>query len=80
MNSLFGDISEQLFQEPELPKTEEWNNLMKLEKEKQVTGIYISGHPLDDYELEMKSFGSKQEIKLGQSAATQMELTIRARL
>jgi DNA polymerase-3 subunit alpha len=27
-----------------------------LEKEKEVTGIYISGHPLDDYELELVNF------------------------
>ena len=26
----------------------------KLAKEKEVVGIYISGHPLDDYKYEMK--------------------------
>jgi DNA polymerase III alpha subunit len=26
----------------------------KLAKEKEVVGIYISGHPLDDYKFEMK--------------------------
>jgi DNA polymerase-3 subunit alpha len=28
----------------------------KLQKEKEVTGIYISGHPLDDFELEIKNY------------------------
>jgi DNA polymerase-3 subunit alpha len=28
----------------------------KLAKEKEVVGIYISGHPLDDYKFEMKYF------------------------
>jgi DNA polymerase-3 subunit alpha len=35
---------------------EEWPTLTKLSKEKEVVGIYISGHPLDDFGLELKSF------------------------
>jgi DNA polymerase-3 subunit alpha len=35
---------------------DEWDKMIKLEKEKEVTGIYISGHPLDDYKLELKNF------------------------
>jgi DNA polymerase-3 subunit alpha len=33
----------------------------KLAKEKEVVGIYISGHPLDDYKFEMKYFVTKLE-------------------
>ncbi len=55
-NSLFGDISEQILVVPEIPKAEEWNYVQKLEKEKEVTGIYVSGHPLDQYELEINHF------------------------
>ena len=28
----------------------------KLSREKEVVGIYISGHPLDDFKIEMKNF------------------------
>ena len=35
---------------------EPWNTLHMLNKEKEVVGFYISGHPLDDYKLEMDSF------------------------
>lgn len=42
--------------EPQLPHCEEWSTLKKLNAEKDVVGIFISGHPLDDFKLEMKSF------------------------
>tara|TARA_B100002052_G_C15845591_1_gene582352 strand:- start:85 stop:1707 length:1623 start_codon:yes stop_codon:yes gene_type:complete len=46
--------------EPVLSATEQWGRLEKLNKEKTVLGIYISGHPLDDYFLEVKHFCSHQ--------------------
>ncbi len=55
-NSLFGDLSEMFLSEPVIPEAEPWNSLEKLEREKEVTGIYISGHPLDDYQLEISNF------------------------
>lgn len=54
--SLFGEASEVQIPEPELPPCEEWSTMIKLAKEKDVVGIYISGHPLDDYKFEMKYF------------------------
>ncbi|MCB0706539.1 MAG: DNA polymerase III subunit alpha [Saprospiraceae bacterium] len=55
-NSLFGASDEVLLPEPEVPKSPEWSLLEKLTREKAVTGIYISGHPLDDYSLEIENF------------------------
>ena len=55
-NSLFGDISDSLITIPEFPRYEKWNNITKLAKEKEVAGIYISGHPLDDYMFEIDNF------------------------
>jgi|694.fasta_scaffold47457_2 DNA polymerase-3 subunit alpha len=54
--SLFGDASEIQIAEPVVPPCEEWSTMEKLAKEKEVVGIYISGHPLDDYRYEMKYF------------------------
>ncbi|MGH2664545.1 DNA polymerase III subunit alpha [Flavobacterium sp.] len=54
--SLFGDASEVQIAEPVVPPCEEWSTMEKLAKEKEVVGIYISGHPLDDYKFEMKYF------------------------
>ena len=54
--SLFGEASEVQIAEPIVPPCEEWSTMEKLAKEKEVVGIYISGHPLDDYRFEMKYF------------------------
>ncbi len=54
--SLFGDNDEQLFQEPKIPTSEPWIKTLKLEKEKEVSGIYISGHPLDDFRMELENY------------------------
>ena len=54
--SLFGETSEVQFEEPKFPECEPWGMMEKLAKEKEVVGIYISGHPLDDYKLEMTNF------------------------
>ncbi|MCP3930331.1 MAG: DNA polymerase III subunit alpha [Bacteroidetes bacterium] len=54
--SLFGATDEVLIPEPKIPECPSWSLIEKLNKEKDVTGIYISGHPLDDYKLEVENF------------------------
>ena len=54
--SLFGEASEVQFEEPEIPPCEPWNVMEKLSKEKEMIGIYISGHPLDDFKTEIQYF------------------------
>ncbi len=56
VNSLFGDSEDIMIPEPPMPKAEPWSLIDKLTKEKEVTGIYISGHPLDDYQMEVENF------------------------
>ena len=42
---------------PEIPAdAKQWSLIEKLTREKEVTGIYISGHPLDDYKMEVDNF------------------------
>jgi DNA polymerase III subunit alpha len=41
---------------PEIPFREEWPSLVKLNKEKELIGVYLSSHPLDIYSLEIKHF------------------------
>lgn len=55
-NSLFGELNDSMITIPSFPRYEPWTNVEKLEKEKEVAGIYISGHPLDDYAFEMDTF------------------------
>jgi DNA polymerase-3 subunit alpha len=54
--SLFANSADLKVMSPEVPKTEPWPAIEKLSKEKDVIGIYISGHPLDDFKVEMQSF------------------------
>lgn len=54
MLSLFGGMEETLASKPEPPDIEEFNLLDKLEREKEIVSLYVSGHPLDDYELEYR--------------------------
>ena len=56
--SLFGEASDVQIPEPEVPPCEEWGTMEKLAREKEVVGIYISGHPLDDFKIEMNTFCS----------------------
>jgi len=54
--SLFGETSEVQIPEPEVPPCEDWGTMKKLNFEKEVVGVYISGHPLDDFQVEMDTF------------------------
>ncbi len=54
MNSLFGDDFSMQIARPDIPITQPWTDLEKLNKERDLIGIYLSSHPLDDYELILK--------------------------
>jgi DNA polymerase-3 subunit alpha len=42
--------------EPGVPPCDEWGTMKKLKLEKEVVGVYISGHPLDDFKTEVDTF------------------------
>jgi DNA polymerase-3 subunit alpha len=50
-NSLFGDSNFVNISKPEVPKCEPWSGLELLNREKELVGIYLSAHPLDDYRI-----------------------------
>jgi DNA polymerase-3 subunit alpha len=54
--SLFGDATGTKMPEPEIPKADEWGSVYTLNREKEVVGIFISGHPLDDFRIEIDAF------------------------
>lgn len=54
--SLFENSDEIQLQEPQVPSCEPWPTLEELKLEKEVVGIYISGHPLDDFQTPLKHF------------------------
>lgn len=52
--SLFGDDNLITIAKPEIPKAKPWSMLDKLNKERDLIGIYLSAHPLDDYRIILK--------------------------
>lgn len=44
--------------EPKLRECEPWSNIMRLNKERELIGFYLSGHPLDKYREDIKLFAS----------------------
>jgi DNA polymerase III subunit alpha len=56
-NTLFGDMAMPEIQPPKLLTRPDWHTIEKLTYEKEITGIYISGHPLDDHKFELTHLG-----------------------
>lgn len=64
LGSLFGAEDMPDVEPPKIPNCDPWPLIMKLNNERDITGIYISGHPLDDYRFELKHYNmnSVQEL------------------
>jgi len=50
-NSLFGGEDFIAIAKPEIPQCDRWSDLERLNKEKELVGIYLSAHPLDEYRI-----------------------------
>ena len=78
-NSLFGDENAVEIATPAIPENEHWSNIETLNRERDLVGIYLSAHPLDEYEIilnnlcnthcaeleDKKQLSSKQKITFG---------------
>ena len=54
MNSLFGGFDTIEIAKPQIPFADSWSTIERLNKEKELVGIYLSSHPLDDYYMILK--------------------------
>jgi DNA polymerase-3 subunit alpha len=55
-NTLFGDLQMPEIVPPKLSVCEPWPLAEQLDYEKEVTGMYMSGHPLDNFKFEMRHY------------------------
>lgn len=55
-NTLFGDSMLTDVPVPKIQSCEEWTLTQKLDYEKEVTGMFISGHPLDHFRFEINYY------------------------
>ncbi len=63
-NSLFGDFDESLNTagRPPIKPAPRWNDIERLDRERDLVGMYLSGHPLDPYFVELR-YGCSQTLK-----------------
>ena len=69
-NSLFGGTEAIEIATPPIPDAEIWSTIERLNRERELVGIYLSAHPLDEYSIILNSLcnthcselGDKQEL------------------
>ncbi|MGM9704816.1 MAG: DNA polymerase III subunit alpha [Prevotella sp.] len=67
-NSLFGGFDAVEITKPVVPHAEQWSTLEKLNKERELVGIYLSAHPLDDHAVVLKNMCNTHCSDLGRDA------------
>jgi DNA polymerase-3 subunit alpha len=70
--SLFGDSEASLTSRPNLIKAEKWPSVVKLEKERDLVGMYLSAHPLDPFYLQLE-YGCNTKLKDVKDMASQID-------
>ena len=56
-NTLFGDLQMEEVKAPPMAECEPWPLIKLLDFEKEVTGMFMSGHPLDNFSFQLKHYG-----------------------
>ncbi|MBO4483279.1 MAG: DNA polymerase III subunit alpha [Prevotella sp.] len=67
-NSLFGDFGSVEITKPKPVQAEEWSAIERLNRERDLVGIYLSAHPLDEYAVVLKNLCNKKCTELGKEA------------
>ena len=71
VNSLFGGDALIAIAKPEIPQCERWSDLERLNKEKELVGIYLSAHPLDEYRIILKYVCNTGMVELNERETLQ---------
>jgi DNA polymerase-3 subunit alpha len=80
MDSLFAVPSEgsntPSIPEPQMPRIDDWPRIERLRREKEMLNFYVSGHPLEDYAVEVSAFS---QVSLGEiDPDTEFKAPVRA--
>ena len=67
-NSLFGGFDSVDIAKPQVPQAEPWSTIEKLNKERDLVGIYLSTHPLDDYSVVLRKMCNLHCADVGRDA------------
>ncbi len=63
--NLFGDNPGLIYPKPEIHKAFEWTKVEKLNRERELIGIFLSAHPLDDFRLEIENLTTHSLADMG---------------
>ena len=74
--SLFGGNNAIAITRPEIPFVDDWSIFEKLNREKELIGIYLSAHPLDPFRLEIKYLTNTQISDFQSAMSENKEFTI----
>ena len=77
-HSLFGGFDDVEIVHPKIPDAESWSSIERLNKERELVGIYLSAHPLDDYSVVLKKLCNTHcaELENKEELAKRQELTL----
>ena len=68
-NSLFGDFGAVEIATPPIPKAEgRWSDIERLNKERELVGIYLSAHPLDEYKIILDNLCNTRCVELADTS------------
>lgn len=78
LNSLFGGVDSVEIATPPVPEGEVWSTIERLNKERDLVGIYLSAHPLDDFEVILRNLCNTRCTELADKAelVKKQEVTI----
>ena len=78
--SLFGSFEEQATEEKQLPNVPDFTLRERLNMEKETTGLYLSGHPMNEYRETIEKIGSSTVLEIKQAHGEDPEAEKRVRL
>lgn len=76
-NSLFGDMGGVEITTPPIPTVEPWSTMELLKKERELVGIYLSAHPLDDYAVVLNHMCNLKCTQIGREMDKKNCLSLR---
>ncbi|MDE6688293.1 MAG: DNA polymerase III subunit alpha, partial [Prevotella sp.] len=77
VNTLFGAFDDIEIATPPIPKTEvRWSDIERLNKERDLVGIYLSAHPLDEYRIVLENLCNAKCADLAELSSLQDRETV----
>jgi len=68
-HSLFGGDNSVEIPTPQVPQAESWSSIERLNRERELVGIYLSAHPLDDFDIVINDLCNTRCSELDDKAA-----------